>query len=227
MKAITAAALVAVLAAPAAARGPRDLNEVTVPGNGSENITAEIWVDNWFSLWVNGEKIAEDATPYHTERSFNAERIHFTADRPLSVAIELRDFMQNDTGLEYIGTRRQQMGDGGAIFQFFDEAGALIGASNASWRCHVAQHAPVNPSCAAESDPKEGIGACASVTDSPEGWQAPGFDDSAWPNAVVHSAHDVGPKDGYDMVRWSSQAKLIWGPDLHQDNILYCRATLR
>jgi hypothetical protein len=44
---------------------------------------------------------------------------------------------------------------------------------------------------------------------------------------VVHSAHDVGPKDGYDMVRWSSQAKLIWGPDLHQDNILYCRATLR
>lgn len=224
---LSAATLLVALSGPALAQGMRDLDEVTVEGNGADKITAEIWVDNWFALYVNGEKIVEDATPYHTERSFNAERVTFTADRPLQVAIELRDFMENDTGLEYIGSQRQQMGDGGAIFQFFDAAGALIGASDASWLCHVAQRAPVETSCAKESNPQEGAGACASISDMPEGWTAPGFDDSGWSPAVVHSAREVSPKHGYDMISWSPSAQLIWGEELHQDNIIYCRATLK
>jgi hypothetical protein len=35
----------------------------------------------------------------------------------MTVAFAFRDFMENDTGLEYIGERNQQMGDGGAIAQ--------------------------------------------------------------------------------------------------------------
>ena len=40
-------------------------------------LTGEVWVDNWFTLWANGQKVIEDSTPYKTERSFNAERFTF------------------------------------------------------------------------------------------------------------------------------------------------------
>jgi len=34
---------------------------------------AEIWVDNWFALYINGKKVGEDSVPITTERSFNSE----------------------------------------------------------------------------------------------------------------------------------------------------------
>ena len=54
----------------------------------------------------------------------------------------------------------------------------------------------------------------------------PDFDDSDWPAAIVHSAADVGPKDGYDEVTWDDSAKLVWGESLKQDNTLLCRLTI-
>ena len=58
------------------------------------------------------------------------------------------------------------------------------------------------------------------------GWTQPGFDDSSWANASVHSESAVRPKDGYDQISWNTNAKLIWGPDLQKDNIVLCRATV-
>jgi len=129
------------------ANDPRKLGVQDVGGTGDTEITAEIWADNWFALHINGAPVAEDSVPYLTERSFNAERISFRADLPMTVAIELRDYMENGTGLEYIGSRRQQMGDGGAIIQFL-RGDAVIGVSSDAWKCHVAQQAPVDASCA-------------------------------------------------------------------------------
>ena len=85
-----------------------------------KSITADIWADNWFAMYANGDLIIEDSIPITTERSFNAETTTFTAELPITIAFEVRDFKANDTGLEYIGTSRQQMGDGGLIAQFLD-----------------------------------------------------------------------------------------------------------
>ena len=49
--------------------------------------------------------------PITTERSFNAETFVFNADYPLQLNFVAKDFKQDDTGLEYIGRRNQQMGD--------------------------------------------------------------------------------------------------------------------
>ncbi len=40
----------------------------------SKSITfqAEVWADNWFSLYKNGEKVGEDSVPITTEKSFNS-----------------------------------------------------------------------------------------------------------------------------------------------------------
>ncbi|MEM9853912.1 MAG: PEBP family protein [Pseudomonadota bacterium] len=219
-------ALLAALASAVSANDPRTLGVQNVGGAGGGAITAEIWADNWFALHVNGTLVAQDSVPYETERSFNAERITFNADLPMKVAVELRDYMENETGLEYIGTRRQQMGDGGAILQFLGEDGVL-GVSSAAWRCHVAQSAPVDASCEGARDPEIGLGACAAEVDMPAtDWIAPGFDDSGWQAATEYSERAVRPKDGYDAISWDSAARIIWSGDLERDNIVLCRATI-
>lgn len=210
-----------------AQQGPM-VHETVLDGPGAAKITSEIWVDNWFQMYVNGKPLIQDSVPYATERSFNAERVTFRADLPMTVAFEFRDFMQNDTGLEYIGTRRQQVGDGGAIAQFHDAAtGKLMAVTNTKWRCQVVHYAPISDNCAKMRNPQPGVGACASrVTAVSPDWIKPGFDDKGWPVATRHSERSVRPKDGYDRIDWDRGAQLIWGPDLRHDNIVYCRTTI-
>ncbi|MBO6890612.1 MAG: PEBP family protein [Roseibium sp.] len=205
-----------------------ELNESKIASSGAREIVGEVWVDNWFKLYINGAPLLEDSVSITTERSFNAERLEFNADLPMTIAFEFRDFMENETGLEYIGTRKQQMGDGGAIAQFRDRSnGQLLAATGSDWRCLTVQSAPAQSSCERERDPDVSQANCAETRISvPDNWMSPGFDDSAWPPATIHTERDVRPKDGYDRVSWEGSAKLIWGADLQKDNILYCRVTV-
>lgn len=223
----TLAIVVGFAATCAQANDPRKLSEADLGGTGAHQLTAEIWVDNWFAAHLNGAPLHQDSVAYETERSFNAERITFKTDLPATLAFEFRDFMENETGLEYIGSRKQQMGDGGAIVQVRDAAGKTIAVTDDSWKCLVVQRAPLGLTCEKSRDPQPGVGDCAAKSTSvPADWAAPGFDDSSWPNATAHSASAVRPKDGYDLIRWDSPAQLIWGADLERDNILLCRVTL-
>ncbi len=204
------------------------VNEVDLGGAGSTTVVGEIWVDNWFQMHLNGAPLHEDSTPYLTERSFNGERLTFRTDLPATIAFEFRDYMADDTGLEYIGTNRQQMGDGGAIAQFINAAtGEVLAVTGDDWACTVIHHAPSDTACARERNPVAGQGACAGdIQAAPTGWTAPGFDDSGWPRASTFSESAVRPKDGYDQISWTGAAALIWGPNLEQDNIVLCRAAL-
>jgi len=204
------------------------LNEVVIEGDGKTKFVAEIWTDNWFSMHVNGKPLHEDSVPYKTERSFNAERVTFSASFPMTLSFEFRDFMENDTGLEYIGSRRQQMGDGGAIVQMRRaRVDKPLITSNGAWKCLVVHRAPLDRACVDVKNPAVGIGAClAKISTLPDGWTRPDFNDGKWPNATVHSKSAVSPKFGYDRVDWNSDAKFIWGPDLQRDNIVLCRVKL-
>ncbi|WP_299788480.1 PEBP family protein [uncultured Marivita sp.] len=190
----------------------------------AETFLADVWADNWFEMRVNGALVAEDSVPITTERSFNAERFHFEADRPFVIGVVAKDFKENDTGLEYIGTRRQQMGDGGLILQIRDVSDTLVAVSNADWQCLTIHTAPLDKACEAEADPVAGKDPCTfEASDEPDGWDSTGFDASAWPQATVYTAAQVDPKMGYDDIAWSSQAELIWGADLEQSNTVLCR----
>lgn len=214
--------------AKAGTRAAQGLQAQGISSRGEHSLRGEVWVDNWFRFFVDGKPLAEDSVPLPTERSFNAERFDFQVDYPMTLAFEFRDFMENATGLECIGTRRQQLGDGGAIAQFTDRAtGKVVAATGSEWRCMVQQAAPAKASCEREDNPRVGVGACAQEqTPVPADWAAPGFDDSTWQPATVHSARDVRPKDGYDQIRWDPSASLIWGPDLKRDNVVLCRITI-
>lgn len=193
----------------------------------AETLSADVWADNWFEMRIDGAQVAEDSVPITTERSFNAESFTFEAERPFVIGLVAKDFKENDTGLEYIGARNQQMGDGGVILQIMDEAGDLVAVSDDGWQCLVIHTAPLDKSCEASSNPVAGEGACAfEASEEPYGWDVADFDASDWPQADVYSAREVGPKDGYDEISWVDDAELIWGPDLEQSNTVLCRLTV-
>lgn len=176
---------------------------------------------------MGGTQVAEDSVPITTERSFNAESFTFTAERPFVLGLVAKDFKENDTGLEYIGSRRQQMGDGGVILQIRDASGASVVVSNSDWQCHVIHTAPLDKSCEGESDPVAGTAPCGfEASEEPEGWDTSDFDASYWANATVYTEAEVDPKMGYDDISWDASAKLIWGPDLEQSNTVLCRLTV-
>lgn len=191
-------------------------------------IKAEIWADNWFAFFLGETLIKEDSVPITTERSFNAESFTFTAEYPLVFNFVLKDFKENDTGLEYIGSFRQQMGDGGLIAQFTDaDTGRLLAVTSDAWVCKVIHRAPLDRACEDESNPVAGELPCGfERIEEPEGWKQPEFDASAWPRAGVYSAAQVSPKHGYDDVEWHPSAQFIWGSDLEVDNTVLCRLTV-
>ena len=200
----------------------------TADTEGANTFKMEAWADNWFAAYLGDTLIVEDSVSITTERSFNAEAVTFDADYPLHLNFILKDFKENDTGLEYIGARNQQMGDGGFIMQLTDtSSGDVVAVSNADWACMVIHEAPLDKSCEGESNPVAGTAPC-DFTDlgEPDGWKAADYDDSGWTATTVHSASAVGPKDGYDAISWDSNADIIWGPDLETNNTILCRVTV-
>lgn len=196
------------------------------PGLAEEvRVHADVWGDNWFAVYLNGEPVVDDSVPFATERSFNANSDEFIAELPAVVTVVARDYLEDDSGLEYIGTRRQQMGDGGFIAQFLDaDSGELLDASGAHWRCLSIHRAPLNRDCERSADPAS---ACrAEISPEPDGWHDAEFDDSSWPAATEHTAAAVRPRRGYDEIDWHPAARLIWAPDLEIDNTILCRTTL-
>ena len=186
------------------------------------SFTAEVWADNWFSLYINGKLVGQDSVAITTEKSFNSDRITFTASYPFTIAMVTKDFKQNDTGLEYIGTDRQQMGDGGFVAQFTDTStGKVVAYTNSSWRGLVVHQAPLNKSCEKSKTPDT---ECTSrISAEPADWSESSFNDASWPTASTYSKEQVGVKDGYNNISWSSNAQIIWTSDLEIDNTILWR----
>jgi len=186
---------------------------------------AEIWVDNWFTLYINGKKVGEDSVPITTERSFNSEKIKFTATYPFTVGLMVRDFTENSSGLEYIGKQNQQIGDGGAIAQIRDlSTNKIIAATDITWKIFVTNKAPLNPECVSSTNPL--VDCKFQNTSTPSNWSTNSFKDTAWKSATSYSKEEVGVKDGYFDISWASSAGLIWSSDLKLDNTVLIRKTV-
>ena len=184
--------------------------------------TAEVWADNWFAMYVNGKKVGEDSIPITTQKSFNSEIIKFSASYPLTIGFIAKDYVQSKSGLEYIGTNSQQIGDGGLIFQIRETLSQkLVTVSDESWQMKVANTAPINPECAKSMNPDlecKYMNFPISKT-----WLNSNFNDKTWTNSKIFTSNEVGPKDGYLKINWQTSAKFIWGNDLKLDNIVYFR----
>lgn len=183
---------------------------------------AEVWADNWFSLYINGKYVGEDSVPITTEKSFNSEKIKFSATYPLTIGVIAKDFTENSTGLEYIGKPNQQIGDAGIIVQIREVvSGKVIAYTGRDWKVFTINKAPLNPECATSAKPNTDCKYLNSTT--PSKWSTNTFKDSGWKNASEYSKEVVGVKEGYFDFNWAPQALLVWSSDLKLDNTILLR----
>lgn len=201
----------------------RAISKVVLSGAAPRaRLKLEAWADNWFAAYQGETLIGEDHVPITTERSFNSETWSFDASYPLELNLVLKDYKQDDSGLEYIGAPNQQIGDGGFILQLSDlNTGARVALSGSEMRCLVVHKAPLNPAC--EHDPNP-LATCQSqILPEPVGWKLPGFDSSSWSPVRTYTEAEVGVKEGYFDIAWDSRARLVWSADLRLDNTLLCK----
>ena len=139
-------------------------------------------------LWVNGEKVASDPIAFTPHQ---AVRVAFEWDgiSDLNYAIQCEDFA-SESGYEYIGSNRPQLGDGALIAEFDDGLGSRTVAG--SWKVYTATHGPTDASLSAGCSAAN-LGVCV-VEDRgiPEGWTEPDFDDHSWKYATRYTAAEAG-----------------------------------
>lgn len=184
--------------------------------------TAEVWADNWFALYVNGKKVGEDSVSIRTERSFNSEKISFKAKYPLIIGIVAKDFVENASGLEYIGKPNQQIGDGGLALQISETVSKkLVTFTDTSWKSLVVDKAPLNVECVSSTNP---LNDCQHRNiKMPSSWTLGTYNDSKWISAITYTADEVGVKEGYFDIDWDERTNLIWSADLKLDNTVLFR----
>lgn len=212
-----------------------------IDDEGSE-ITAYLFGDNYFELYVNGEFAGRDAVGF---TPFNSHVARYQVEYPITYAALLIDWEGYlGVGLEDWGEGKIHIGDGGFIARFSDGT-----ATDGTWRCRTFYVAPLDdPSCLvvdAESNPDSS--GCPSTDDSvacisndfmntcraahfplPEDWMSPEYDDSGWSPAVTYTADDVTGAPGFRNYEDTlfQGAEFIWSTGLELDNLVICRATV-
>ncbi|MGB0152543.1 MAG: hypothetical protein ACPGFB_00825 [Verrucomicrobiales bacterium] len=181
-------------------KGPR-INKPSI----DETLKANIYADNWFKLYINGNLVAVDSISFIPH---NVISVDVLPQYPMTIAVMAKDNADPTTGLEYNNTN---LGDGGFILKFSDGT-----VTNANWKAQSFFHGPINRDL---ENPK------TKHTEIPENWFAIDFDDSAWANATEHSEEAVAPKSPFYEHDFEG-AQWIWTDDLALDNTVLFRITV-
>ena len=199
-----------------------------------EVITATLFGDNYFELYINGEFVCRDAIGFVP---FNSHIVRFQATYPMTVAVRLLDGETHlGIGMEY---DEYNIGDAGFIAQF--DNGLVTGAD---WKCRPYYIAPLDdPACVVEDElGNRDSSACGDRAQCatqnadvcralhypvPEDWASPDFDDSEWNTASLYTADRVTNQRAYaDYTSLWSDADFIWTSNLDLDNQVLCRITI-
>ncbi|MDF1813610.1 MAG: hypothetical protein P1V20_15530 [Verrucomicrobiales bacterium] len=171
----------------------------------TDTVRANIYADNWFKLYINGNLVAVDSISFIPH---NVISVDILPEYPMTIAVMAKDNADKDTGLEYNNTN---LGDAGFILKFGDGT-----VTDKTWKAKSYFHGPVNRDM---NNPK------TEHFPIPDDWYETAFDDSKWDNAVEHTEEAVGPKSPYYENDFAG-AKWIWTKDLALDNTVIFRKTI-
>jgi hypothetical protein len=167
-----------------------------------DTILANVYADNWFQMYINGELVAVDSIKFIPH---NVVSVDLLPTYPMTIAVMAKDNADPKTGMEYANTN---IGDAGFILKFSDGT-----VTNGHWKAKSFSHGPVNRDT---KNPR------VENTPIPDNWFATDFNDSEWSNATEYTEDEVGPKQPYDDSDFKG-AKFIWTRDIALDNTVIFR----
>jgi hypothetical protein len=168
----------------------------------SDTIKANVYADNWFVLYINGELVAVDSIKFIPH---NVISVDILPTYPLTIAVLAKDNADPKTGMEYANTN---IGDGGFILKFGDGT-----VTSSAWKARKFSWGPIDRDT---KNPR------VENVPIPENWFAVDFDDSQWGHAKEYSEEQVAPKQPYFEHDFKG-AKFIWTDDIELDNTVLFR----
>ena len=220
-----------------------DSDIIEIDSNG-EVVTAYVFADNYFEMYINGTAVGKDPVPF-TE--FNSNIVRFKVNRPFTVAMLLVDWEENlGSGTEANGGNDYHPGDGGLVAVFKDSSDEIIGITDSTWKAQTYYTAPISDtSCLSTSNNSRLSTGCSTDAPSsldsvygahwarPDNWMTESFNDSGWPSASTYTNDTVGVDNKASYTNFTdifddatSDAQFIWSTNLVLDNEILVRATI-
>ena len=210
-----------------------------------EVITAYIFGDNYFEMYVNGIPVGKDAIPF---TQFNSHILKFKVSRPFTIAMKLVDWEENlGLGSEKNRSYAYHPGDGGMVAVFHDLAGKTIATTGSQWKAQTFYTAPIKDlSCPSERGTVRSSSSCDAqgVEDGssfyglhwelPATWMNIDFDDASWPDATTYTNATIGVNNKPAYTNFtdvfddpSNDAEFIWSTNVILDNEVIVRYTVQ
>ena len=172
----------------------------------NDTIKANVYADNSFKLYINGELVAVDSITFVPH---NVVSVDILPAYPMTIAVMGIDNADSKTGMEYANTN---IGDGGFILKLGDGT-----VTNATWKAKKFSWGPIDGDV--QNPRVENI-------PLPKNWYAVDFDDGGWPNATEFTEEEVGPKEPFFEHDFKG-AKFIWSDDVRLDNLVLFRTVVK
>lgn len=209
-----------------------------------EVITAFVFADNYFEMYINGTPIGKDAIPF---TSFNSHIMKFKVSTPFTIAMLLVDWEENlGLGSEANGNSQYHPGDGGLVAVFTDVSGKIVATTSESWKAQTFYTSPISDlTCPTESGTTRSSSACSTedVDDGsefyalhweiPSDWMNEDFDDSDWPDATTYTNETIGVDNKRSYTDFTDifddsndDASFIWSTNVVLDNEVIVRYTV-
>ncbi len=216
---------------------------VTIDATG-EVITAYIFADNYFEMYINGVAVGKDKVPF-TE--FNSSIVRFKVNRPFTIAMLLVDWEERmGVGAETNGGFTYHIGDGGMVAVFKDASNNVIAKTGSDWKAQTFYTSPImNLACATESGTSRLSSTCSTADSNsgtayyglhwarPANWTTASFDDSTWPSATTYTNAVIGVDNKPSYTNFvnifddaTNDAQFIWSKNVILDNEVIVRKTV-
>ncbi len=219
-------------------------SDIVTVDSGGELITAFIFADNYFEMYINGTPVGKDNVPY---TQFNSNIVRFRVNRPFTIAMLLVDWEENlGLGSENSGGFQYHDGDGGMAAVFKDSGNAIIAVTDANWRAQTFYTSPiVDLTCPTENGTSRISSACSTQDSNnglsyyglhwsrPANWTDETFNDSSWPQATTYTNAAIGVNNKPAYTNFinvfddpSDDAQFIWSTNVILDNEVIVRQTV-
>lgn len=216
---------------------------ITVDADG-ELITAYVFADNYFEMYINGVPVGKDNVPF---TQFNSNIIRFRVNRPFTIAMLLVDWEEQlGVGGETNGGFTYHCGDGGMVAVFKDSNNSIIAKTGSDWKAQTFYTAPImDITCPTENGQLRLSGNCSTADSNsgsnyyglhwarPTNWNISSFIDTSWPSATAYSNATIGVDNKPAYTNFTNifddpinDAQFIWSTNVILDNEVIVRKTV-